>query len=191
MQDSKKISQFLSLVLRHRPEEIGLSLDLNGWADMEQLISCAGQAGVSLDRQMLMTLVQNSDKKRFALSEDQTRIRARQGHSIPVVLELLPQTPPPILYHGTATRFLASILAEGLSKMQRHHVHLSANPETALEVGARYGKPVLLTIAAQRMWPEHLFYQSENGVWLVEHVPAAYLVVSAGDSVTPGQRKPL
>jgi putative RNA 2'-phosphotransferase len=175
MADLKHLSKFLSLVLRHKPEEIGLKLDAQGWADVEDLLSKAQTQG--LTKALLEQIVRESDKQRFALSPDGLRIRANQGHSLEVNLDLKPATPPQWLYHGTARRHQAAILSQGLQKQARQHVHLSADRATALAVGKRYdSKPLLLRIAATEMQAQGLlFYLSANGVWLVEHVPPAYL----------------
>ena len=163
----EKISKFLSLILRHKPEEIGLILDKNGWADISQLIELSTAKGVVISEQTIFEVVATSDKQRFSISDDGLCIRANQGHSIAVDLELKPLQPPEVLFHGTATRFWASIASVGLSKMNRQHVHLTESVDSALSVGARYGKPVLLRIDAHKMSNEgHLFYRSENGVWL-------------------------
>jgi len=169
-------SKFLSLVLRHKPEEIGLVLDQNGWASIDELIALANARGTKLSRPEIESIVENSDKKRFAISADGTRIRANQGHSVDIALGLEPQTPPERLYHGTATRFLESIRATGLHSASRQHVHLSTDLATAEKVGSRHGKPVILTVnAAQMARDGHLFYLSENGVWLTDTVPSKYL----------------
>lgn len=169
-------SKFLSLVLRHKPEEIGLVLDQNGWASIEELIALANARGTNLSRPQIESIVENSDKQRFAISADGMKIRANQGHSVDIVLGLKPQTPPERLYHGTATRFLDAIRASGLHSASRQHVHLSTDLATAEKVGSRHGKPVILTVDAGRMARDgHLFYLSENGVWLTESVPAKYL----------------
>jgi len=175
-------SKFLSLVLRHKPSTIGLELDAAGWAKVDELLAKAASAGHVLSRALLEELVASSDKKRFAFSEDGLRIRANQGHSVDVELGLPPVAPPARLYHGTASRFLDAILAEGLSKRQRHHVHLSESSETATAVGGRYGQPVLLVVDSGRMSAEgYLFFRSDNNVWLTDHVPPVYLsVVEAG-----------
>lgn len=173
-----KISKFLSYVLRHKPEAIGLTLDEQGWACIDELISKANQSGdmAPLDRSLILAVVESSDKKRFAISADGIRIRANQGHSINVDLQLKPVIPPEFLYHGTATRFLDSILREGLKPQQRQYVHLSTDIETATAVGQRYGKPVILKIKALFMHEQGFtFYQSENGVWLAESVPNRYI----------------
>lgn len=169
-------SKFLSLVLRHKPEEIGLVLDQNGWALIEELIALANARGTNLSRPQIESIVENSDKQRFAISADGMKIRANQGHSVDIALGLKPQTPPERLYHGTATRFLDAIRASGLHSASRQHVHLSTDLATAEKVGSRHGKPVILTVDAGRMARDgHLFYLSENGVWLTESVPAKYL----------------
>ena len=169
-------SKFLSLVLRHQPETIGVSLDPNGWIDIEVLLGAMAQHGRKLSREDLERLVCESDKQRFALSEDGKRIRANQGHSVEVDLALVPQPPPEILYHGTVDRFLDSILATGLRKGERHHVHLSANRGTAEKVGQRRGKPVILEVRSGDMHRAGVpFYLSDNGVWLVDHVPPPFI----------------
>lgn len=182
--DLVKLSKFMSLVLRHKPEEIGLVLDDNGWASVEELITRANSRGVRLTRDILQVVVETSDKKRFALSEDGIRIRANQGHSVEIDLALTPRQPPEILFHGTASRFLDSIRAQGLLRGKRQHVHLSPDETTAIKVGQRHGRPVVLRVLAERMHQSgHTFYLSDNGVWLIEHVPGEYLLFpSTGDS---------
>lgn len=171
-----QMSKFLSLVLRHAPEKIGLSLDRGGWADVDTLLNCANSGGVALDRITLIEIVASSDKQRFVLSDDGKRIRANQGHSVSVDLELLPQVPPSRLYHGTASRFLESIRREGLRPMERQHVHLSTDEATAQTVGKRHGHASILGIDAQAMHEGgHLFFCSKNGVWLTESVPATFI----------------
>ena len=180
-------SKFLSLVLRHQPEVIGVSLDSNGWIDVDVLLEAMTRHGKQLSREDLGRLVRESDKQRFALSEDGKRIRANQGHSVEVDLALTPQTPPEILYHGTVDRFLDSILATGLRKGERHHVHLSADVETAQKVGGRRGKPILLNILSGDMHRAgHLFFLSDNGVWLVDHVPTQFIVRREDVTGRPG-----
>ena len=172
----EKQSKFLSLVLRHKPEEIGLTLDQEGWANLSGLVEKARANGIALTEECVKTIVETSDKKRFALSPDGKQIRANQGHSIDVALNLPEQIPPETLFHGTATRFLDSILAEGLKSGSRQHVHLSAEVDTAVAVGSRYGKPVVLTVLSRKMTHDgHRFYLSENGVWLTNHVPPEYI----------------
>jgi putative RNA 2'-phosphotransferase len=171
-----RASKFLSLVLRHEPGKVGLGLDAAGWADVQGLLDALKEHGLALTLEQLKQIVNTSDKKRFAFSEDGLRIRASQGHSVEVDLQYAPQHPPKLLYHGTAERFLGAIRAKGLSKMGRHHVHLSAEPRLTMEVGARHGKPVLLIIEAQAMAEAgYTFYLSANGVWLVDHVPIDFI----------------
>ncbi len=141
-----RTSKFLSLILRHEPARIGLTLDPNGWADVEQLLQLAGQRGVRLDRPTLERVVAENDKQRFAFSPDGTRIRASQGHSIAVDLQLEPLAPPDVLYHGTAERFQAAIVEQGLLPRSRQHVHLSGDVETALRVVRLHGKPVVFVV---------------------------------------------
>ncbi|MBP1857779.1 RNA 2'-phosphotransferase [Rhizobium herbae] len=175
---SVQTSKFLSYVLRHAPESIGLTLDVNGWADIADLIDKANAANQPLDIDTLHAVVTESDKKRFKISEDGKRIRAAQGHSVPVALGHAPIEPPPILYHGTATRFLDSIREKGLLAGERQQVHLSSDMLTAEKVGQRHGKPVVLTIDAGRMFSEGIsFFQADNGVWLTDTVPPAYIAI--------------
>ena len=175
-QRQKRISKFLSLVLRHRPELIGIELDAQGFAPVDELIAKAHLHGTVLTEAELRQVVADSDKQRFALSEDGGMIRANQGHSVPVDLALKPQAPPEVLYHGTVAKFLASIRQQGLLKGQRHHVHLSSDEATASKVGSRRGRPVILEIASAPMHADGMaFYLSANGVWLTEHVPPSYI----------------
>lgn len=177
-QREEKISKFLSLVLRHQPEKIGLELDQNGWVSIPELLRACSQNEFSITPAELQTVVTNSDKQRFFISEDGTKIRANQGHSISVDLDYIPTIPPDILYHGTAERFLSSILSIGLVKGNRHHVHLSSDRHTAQNVGSRHGKPVILNIMSLQMYEEgYQFFQSKNGVWLTDRVPITYLKV--------------
>ncbi|WP_277964424.1 RNA 2'-phosphotransferase [Pseudomonas sp. RIT-To-2] len=171
------LSKFLSYVLRHEPHTIGLTLDSEGWADLDQLITGAASQGRTLDRDLIRTVVDSSDKKRFALSSNGQRIRAVQGHSTTSVnLQHQEQEPPALLYHGTATRFLDSIREQGLIAGARHHVHLAEDTATATAVGQRYGKPVVLRIETQAMRQQGFkFFRAENGVWLVDSVPARFL----------------
>jgi putative RNA 2'-phosphotransferase len=176
MKDLKHISKFLSLILRHKPQEIGLSLDENGWAQVEELIEKSKQKNVKFDKVILQEVVRTNDKKRFAFNEDGTKIRANQGHTIEVDVELSEQEPPSELFHGTVDKFLGSIRQTGLQKMQRLHVHLSKDLETAIKVGGRRGKPVILTVNAKQMFNEGFkFYLSANNVWLCDNVPAKYI----------------
>ena len=188
MTDARRRSKFLSLVLRHEPQRIGIVLDSAGWTDVAGLLAACAAHGMAMTRDQLAEVVATSDKQRFALSDDGARIRANQGHSVDVELELAPATPPDVLYHGTADRFLDSIRAQGLVKQERHHVHLSATREVAIQVGARHGRPVVLVVRAAAMVAAgHAFYRSANGVWLVDHVPAAFLDFPA-DADTPERR---
>ena len=172
----KHLSKFLSLVLRHRPESIGIDLDAQGWTPIEALIAKAHRQGTEISESELRQVVAESDKQRFAVSEDGMRIRANQGHSVPVDLALNLQTPPAVLYHGTVARFLESIRRQGLIQGQRHHVHLSPDRDTAVKVGSRRGKAVVLEIDSQQMHKGgSVFYLSQNGVWLTDCVPAGYI----------------
>jgi putative RNA 2'-phosphotransferase len=169
-------SKLLSYVLRHRPDSIGLSLDAQGWAAVEELLARLNASGHAVDRALLERVVTRNDKQRFAFSEDGARIRASQGHSIAVDLGLAPAVPPALLYHGTASRFLKSIWSAGLRASGRHHVHLSKDVDTARRVGARHGFPVVLRVDAQRMQADGLvFYRSDNDVWLTAAVLPRYL----------------
>jgi putative RNA 2'-phosphotransferase len=173
----KHISKFLSLVLRHKPERINLQLDANGWADVDELIKQLNAHDVPLDFELLEEIVITNDKQRFAFNADLTGIRASQGHSINVDLALQPVQPPGKLYHGTVARFMDAIKIDGLQKMSRQHVHLSSDEATAIKVGSRRGKPVILSIDAAGMHADgFLFYLSENGVWLTDEVPVAYIM---------------
>jgi putative RNA 2'-phosphotransferase len=175
-QETTKASKFLSLILRHEPERVGLKLDEAGWTDVEELLRVVNRNGVSLTLDQLKHVVATNNKKRFAFSEDGQRIRASQGHSIEVDLQYPPQQPPEILYHGTASRFLEGIRRDGLNKMGRHDVHLSAETKVTLQVGSRHGRPVLLTIHAGNMHRAgHVFRCSANGVWLVRNVPPEFI----------------
>ena len=174
--NQQRISKFLSLVLRHEPGKIGITLDENGWTDCDELIQAAARHRVSFDRATLLEIVRTNDKKRFALSEDGTRIRANQGHSVKVDLGLTPQQPPESLYHGTVDKFIDAIRSTGLHKGERHHVHLSPNLITATKVGERRGKPVILIVRAAAMADAgHPFYLSDNGVWLTDAVPPEFI----------------
>ncbi len=185
-------SKFLSYVLRHEPQSIGIQLDREGWTDIDALITAASRAGRRLDTALIHAVVADNDKRRFALSNDGQRIRAVQGHSsADVAIAYAPRVPPAVLYHGTARRFLDAILTEGLRHGQRHHVHLSADVITATSVGRRHGSPVVLQVDALRMHEQgHLFYQADNGVWLTEHVPVSFLAVLPGESIDTGSKTP-
>jgi putative RNA 2'-phosphotransferase len=174
--ETTRTSKFLSLVLRHEPERVGLKLGEAGWVGVEELLQAVNRHGVSLTLDQLKHIVATSDKKRFAFSEDGLRIRASQGHSVEVDLQYPPQMPPETLYHGTAMRFLDSIRLNGLQKMDRHDVHLSAETKLTVQVGSRHGKPALLTIRAGDMHKAGFAFRcSANGVWLVDHVPPQFI----------------
>jgi len=176
-----KTSKFLSLVLRHRPEMIGIALDPAGWVSVAELLRACAAHGHKITPDELRELVASSDKQRFAFSEDGELIRASQGHTVTVDLGYSPATPPEVLYHGTVEKFLPSIRKSGLKKGDRHHVHLSPDEETARRVGQRRGRPFILKIESGRMHRDgHAFFLSANGVWLTEHVPPAYLVFQVG-----------
>ncbi|MFD9221345.1 RNA 2'-phosphotransferase [Streptomyces sp. NPDC060064] len=169
-----KVSKYLSKHLRHQPERIGIVLDENGWVAVDELMRAAAEHGFRITRAELDHVVAVNDKQRFTI--DGTRIRANQGHSVEVDLDLPPAEPPAYLYHGTVARSLDAIRAEGLRAMNRHHVHLSPDRETATRVGARRGRPVVLSVHAGAMYEAgHLFHVSANGVWLTAAVPPEFL----------------
>lgn len=172
----KDISKLLSLVLRHQPDVLNIELDQNGWTNVDTLISKVKTRAADFDFERLEAIVSTNDKQRFAFNEDLTKIRANQGHSVQVDVELKPQSPPEFLYHGTVDKFLDGIRAEGLKKGSRLHVHLSKDLETATKVGSRRGKPVILTVRSGEMAADgHTFYLSENGVWLCDAVPVQFI----------------
>ena len=169
-------SKFISLILRHQPEVIDIRLDENGWANVSELLVGMNRNGHIIDMVVLEEIVATNNKKRFVFNEDKTKIRANQGHSIQVNLELQPAVPPDTLFHGTADRFLSSIQTHGLQRQGRNHVHLSSNRDTAVSVGRRHGKPVVLNIDAKSMVrDDYIFYISENGVWLTSDIPVQYI----------------
>ena len=170
------ISKFLSLVLRHKPETIGIQLDENGWTDVKILIEKSNSNGVPIDFEILKHIVETNSKKRFAFNETLDRIRASQGHSIEIELGYKNQKPPEILYHGTGEKSVTSIQNTGIEKGSRQHVHLSGDIETAIKVGQRHGKPFVFEVLSEQMYTDGLeFYLSDNGVWLTDHVPVKYL----------------
>lgn len=173
---NKSKSKFLSLLLRHQPEVIGLTLDENGWAGIRELIEKSSLHHNAITFEELHAIVASDSKQRFALSTDGQRIRASQGHSLNVDLQLQPAVPPVVLYHGTAEKNRSSIEAGGILKGRRHHVHLSSDQETAMAVGRRYGKPMVMAVDSQKMAKDNFaFFKSANGVWLTHFVPPQYL----------------
>lgn len=178
MNDSRpsKISKFLSKYLRHTPEDIGIKLAPGGWVTINELLTACAKNKFPLTRQELQLVVEFNDKQRFSFDSTGTLIRANQGHSVEVDLQLEPVVPPDVLYHGTAKKSVELILQTGLSKMTRHHVHLSKDIATAQNVGARHGKPVVLAVNSAAMHQAgYIFYCSDNCVWLVDNVPPEYL----------------
>ncbi len=168
----KEKSKFLSLILRHKPQIVGIELDEHGWADVEELI----RRVKNLDLATLEQIVATDNKQRYSFSADKKLIRANQGHSIPVDVELEELAPPEFLYHGTGEKFSASIKLQGLLKKSRLYVHLSSDVETAEKVGRRHGKPKIFLVESLKMFNDgYKFFRSVNGVWLTEHVPAKYL----------------
>jgi putative RNA 2'-phosphotransferase len=171
-----KISKYLSKHLRHEPERLGLTLAPGGWVPVDELLAACARNHFPVTREQLHEVVAQNDKQRFAFDPTGTLIRANQGHSAAVDLQLVPTTPPPVLYHGTAQQNVDGVRRDGLRKMARHHVHLSKDVATARAVGARHGKPVVFEVDAAAMHAAgHPFYLSANGVWLVDHVPPQYL----------------
>mgnify|MGYP000403217045 CR=1 FL=1 len=173
-----RTSKFLSYVLRHNPDALGLDLDPGGWADVDTLLDRAHADGRSIDRDLLKRVIAHGEKRRFTLSDDGTKIRANYGHSIAVNLDLTPTAPPNELYHGTAETALPSIRSEGLHPQSRQYVHLSPTPEEAESVGRRHGTPVVLTIKAPALSEAGFtLYRSTETVWLTRHVPARFLQI--------------
>lgn len=173
-----KISKYLSKHLRHQPERIGLNLDPGGWVEVNQLLAACRKHNFSITREQLNEVVEKNDKKRFSFDATGTRIRANQGHSVEIDLQLQPQIPPDILYHGTGSKAADIILEEGLKKMSRHHIHLSTDITTAIAVGKRHGKPIVFTVKSGEMFKDgYSFYCADNGVWLVDAVPPQYLAI--------------
>lgn len=189
------ISKFLSYVLRHEPQAIGLNLDSEGWADINELITGAKRVGKIIDRDLIKQVVDTSSKKRFSISENGLQIRAMHGHTTKTIaITYSEEIPPEFLFHGTATRFLESILKEGVRPGKRHHVHLSQDMQTVIGVGQRYGKPVILKIGALRMHQQGFkFYLVDNGVWLTNQVPPEFLTTvsssTADSAITSRQPK--
>jgi len=172
-----RLGRFLSLVLRHQPEAAGITLDEHGWADVAELLAGVNATGRAIDMETLERIVRENDKQRYSFSEDHKKIRANQGHSIRVDVELKEAIPPARLYHGTATRFLGSIYAKGIQRGSRQYVHLSGDYATAVKVGARHGAPAVLVLDAAAMTADGVtFYRSENGVWLCGYVDTKYIL---------------
>lgn len=170
------ISKFLSLVLRHKPETIGIQLNQNGWVDISELIEKSNKYGVQFDRETLNHIVATNSKKRFAFHDTLDMIRASQGHSIAIELAYTNQKPPEILFHGTSKKSVQSILEKGIERQNRQHVHLSSDIETAIMVGQRHGKPIVFEVLAGQMYKDGFqFFISDNGVWLTDNVPTKYL----------------
>ena len=170
------LSIFISLLLRHKPQAAGIELDEHGWADVDELIAGINSTGRQITREILEEIVASDSKQRYSLDADHRLIRANQGHSIPVDVELKEKNPPEILYHGTAEKFLENIFKKGLMPMNRLYVHLSPDVETAVKVGKRHGKQVVLEVDSARMRRDgEIFYCSENGVWLTKNVKPEYL----------------
>lgn len=173
---SVKVSKYLSYHLRHHPEKLGLILDVGGWVSVDDLLKAANKSGFLISLSELQEVVANNDKKRFSFDQTGGKIRANQGHSVGVDLLLESVEPPEMLYHGTGKDSVESILSQGLLKMSRHHVHLSADIESAKKVGQRHGIPAVFVVDAAGMYKEgYQFYCSDNGVWLVDNVPPKYL----------------
>ena len=173
--NDKKISKFISLLLRHHPEALNLEMDEHGWVSVNDLIRGLNEK-YPFTMNDLNRIVENDSKKRYSFNEDRTKIRANQGHSVNVDVELIVEVPPKFLYHGSATRFQTSIEQQGLLPQNRLYVHLSSDIDTAIKVGKRHGKPLIYQIDTQKMIEDgHVFYLSKNQVWLVKHVPFQYM----------------
>ncbi len=180
-QQLKQLSKRLALHLRHEPASLGLTLESGGWVQVDDLLAALNHQGFAVTRAQLEEVVAKNDKQRFSFDPSGGRIRANQGHSVPVDLELQPLEPPAVLFHGTTSAALQSVLQTGLQRMKRHHVHLSPDVETAHRVGSRHGKAVILRVNAGVMSKAGLvFYRSDNGVWLTDHVPGEFLEVALG-----------
>lgn len=177
MNNNTDISKFIALILRHKPETIGITLDKNGWADVSELLYGINQQ-YALDMPTLEKIVSEDEKQRYSFNEDKTKIRANQGHSIQVDVKLEKAIPPDFLYHGTGEKFLSSIKRDGLLPKTRLYVHLSTDIETARKVGLRHGSPVVLLVNSKKMYLDgYSFFLSVNGVWLTKHVPIEYIKI--------------
>lgn len=176
------MSKYISYILRHRPDAAGITLDKNGWTNLDQMLIACQKQGYPLDKQALLKIVAENNKKRFTISDDGTLIRAAQGHSTKEVkIEMKAVVPPPVLYHGTATKFVDNIQRKGLIPKGRHHVHLSADTKTAVSVGSRHGDPVIFEVNTKAMLADgYKFYLSDNKVWLTDSVPKKYLKLQPG-----------
>lgn len=180
MGKTDRVSIFISLVLRHKPDAAGIKLDEHGWANVDELISGINETGRVITMEMLEEIVATDSKKRYSFSDDKTLIRANQGHSVPVDVELKEQEPPEFLYHGTTDKFLESISENGIKHMSRLYVHLSSNIETAIKVGKRHGNPIVLKVRSGDMAKDGIkFYLSENGVWLTKYVDSKYVTLES------------
>jgi len=174
--DLNSISKYISLILRHKPEVIGIRLDEHGWADVEELVNGVAKTKAGFNREALETIVRTDNKQRYSFNGDKTLIRANQGHSVPVDVELEECRPPEYLWHGTGEKYMASIDREGLLPKSRLYVHLSKDIDTAVNVGRRHGRPVVYKVLSGEMYHDGIkFYLSKNGVWLTKNVPARYL----------------
>lgn len=176
--DTENLGRFISMILRHHPESIGITLDEFGYANTQELISKMNVYGKHIDFKTLKYIIDTNNKRRYSFNDDFSKIRANQGHSIKVNLELIEKVPPNRLYHGTATRFLETIMKEGITKQSRQYVHLSKDIETAINVGKRHGNPIVLELDTSKMVQDGIkFYLSENGVWLCEYVHSKYIKI--------------
>ena len=175
-----KASKYLALILRHKPEEIGIKLEKNGWADTAKVVKGVSMRFSGFNMETLEEIVRTDSKQRYSFTEDKKKIRANQGHSVDVEIEFDEVEPPDVLFHGTATRFMDSIFKDGLCSMTRQYVHLSGDHDTAVIVGSRHGKPIVFRVDCQKMVEDGFrFYRSANGVWLTSHVPAKYLSIDS------------
>lgn len=173
--DLTRWGKLLALVLRHKPQELGLSVDAHGWAQVDALVQAFSKIG-TFDKKLLERIVREDSKGRYSFNEDKTKIRANQGHSLPVDVELALASPPEALYHGTGAKYVTSINVQGLLPQSRLYVHLSADKDTAVKVGKRHGRPVVYQVAAGAMARAGFeFYLSINGVWLTKSVLPQYL----------------
>ncbi|MFA1719042.1 RNA 2'-phosphotransferase [Clostridioides difficile] len=178
MSKKDKLSIFISLILRHKPETIGIKLDDYGYADVNELIEKINNTGRNINIEILEQIVKEDNKQRYSFNDDRSKIRANQGHSINVNVELRELEPPKYLYHGTATRFLDNIKNEGIIKQSRLYIHLSRDIDIAVKVGKRHGTPVILKINTGKMYENgYKFYLSENNVWLCEYIPFKYVEI--------------